>query len=125
MAVAAVSLDLSTGAGEYVGVGNVETRWLNSRQKLALLPVPGIVGRHGQKIRKHLFNLEAPGTLLLASDGISLRNLEADLRASPGPDPVSLARKLFLEQNRKQDDHTVLVARFRHGSSSRSGPVGT
>lgn len=111
-AIAAVSIDLYTGRGEYMGVGNVETRWLSSSQRISLVPVPGILGRPRQRLKKEPFQLEEPGVFLLSSDGISLRHLDADMQEVDKHDPFAIANYLLRERYRPHDDRTVLAARF-------------
>jgi anti-sigma regulatory factor (Ser/Thr protein kinase) len=119
MALAAASVDLATGAGEYTGIGNVEARWLRSDQALSLVPSPGILGKPGQRIRVVPFRLESPGLLLLATDGISLRNLEQDVAAADPARPMALATDLMERRGRPLDDRTVVAARLRAAAPGR------
>jgi anti-sigma regulatory factor (Ser/Thr protein kinase) len=119
-AIAAVSINLHTGIGEYIGVGNVEARWLKSKQKISLVPVPGILGRSGQKIRVESFEVESSGLLLLASDGISLRHLATDIEDIAPADPMVLTELLMRNRSRPLDDRTVMAVHIHRNPMRQS-----
>jgi anti-sigma regulatory factor (Ser/Thr protein kinase) len=112
-AVAAWRLDLGDGTGIYAGIGNVETRWMGAGPKVSFVPVPGILGRPGQRIRTGPFRIEPPGTLVMVSDGVPQRAL---VPRPEDPEEADIARRawrLVHEAGRSYDDKTAVVVRIR------------
>ncbi|MHC4777684.1 MAG: SpoIIE family protein phosphatase [Planctomycetota bacterium] len=112
-AIAAISLDLRSGAGSHMGIGNVEVRWFDSRQTLSLVPVPGILGKPHQRIRETSFRLESEGTFLITTDGISMRGYHPESPGMSPRHPQTLAETIFQTLARDHDDRTVMAARMR------------
>ncbi|MCU0724042.1 MAG: serine/threonine-protein phosphatase [Planctomycetes bacterium] len=118
-AFAAVRIDLATGAGTFAGIGNVETRWMGSASKVSFVPHAGILGRAGQAVRVDPFRLKPPGTLLMVSDGISLRALEEHFERAGASGATALASRLVHEAGRAHDDRTAVVARLNPNAARK------
>jgi hypothetical protein len=106
-AVGLLKVDES-GAGEFVGVGNIEVQSLNG-QAPSVFCVAGIVGHNFRTSKVMPIQMRAGDIYCLLSDGVSSRgNLKSCL---PG-DPESVARRIVEKWGRAHDDATALILGF-------------
>lgn len=96
------------GAGEFVGVGNIEVQSLNG-QAPSVFCIAGIVGHNFRTSKVMPVQMKAGDIYCLLSDGVSSRgNLKSCL---PG-DPESVARRIVEKWGRAHDDATALILGF-------------
>ena len=106
-AVGLLKVDES-GAGEFVGVGNIEVQSLNG-QAPSVFCVAGIVGHNIRTSKVMPIQMKTGDIYCLLSDGVSSRgNLKSCL---PG-DPESVARRIVEKWGRAHDDATALILGF-------------
>lgn len=106
-AVGLLKVDES-GAGEFVGVGNIEVQSLNG-QAPSVFCVAGIVGHNFRTSKVMPIQMKTGDIYCLLSDGVSSRgNLKSCL---PG-DPESVARRIVEKWGRAHDDATALILGF-------------
>lgn len=106
-AVGLLKID-ETGAGEFVGVGNIEVQALNG-QAPSVFCIAGIVGHNFRTAKVMPVQMKMGDIYCLLSDGVSSRgNLKSCL---PG-DPESVARRIVEKWGRAHDDATALILGF-------------
>jgi hypothetical protein len=106
-AVGLLKVDES-GAGEFVGVGNIEVQALNG-QAPSVFCIAGIVGHNFRATKVMPVQMKTGDIYCLLSDGVSSRgNLKSCL---PG-DPESVARRIVEKWGRAHDDATALILGF-------------
>jgi phosphoserine phosphatase RsbX len=113
-ALSVISLSSATGHYAWVGVGNVEAvRFRGSAGappgREALISAAGVVGYQIPRLRARQAELEPGDLFVLASDGISPRFVEHDLR---GSQPEEIASDILTRYARASDDALVLVVRY-------------
>lgn len=82
-AVVALARIFHDGQAEFVGLGNIEARILNSQRNVILLSRDGALGIRTRKIELVRWHMEPHEILLLYSDGISSQILKNNTHALP------------------------------------------
>ena len=110
-AVAALALDLDTGAVRFAGVGNIAGSILVEGVGKGLFSHNGTLGAQVRKVQEFEYAWPAGALLVLHSDGIQSRWNFADYPGLAQRDPAIIAALLARDFRRGHDDVTVLVAR--------------
>lgn len=110
--MALVRIDWRTGVVQHAGVGNIETRLLAVSPGI-LLPRRGILGHGTMSVRVNR-QVWGPGdVLVLFSDGLRSSWRWEQFPSASVLSSQQLARELFDELVRGDDDATVLVVKYR------------
>ena len=118
-AAALVDLNEDQRVLEFVGIGNIELRsW--SKEKIAPVSIPGIVGTALRRIRSFRYNLNDDDLFIIFSDGISSRFVLEEYRELTGR---AVADRILGEFGKSHDDATCVVVRIDGFRSSSSQPV--
>jgi phosphoserine phosphatase RsbX len=122
VALTLATIDALSGAMTWLGVGNVEGTLLRGDPRATpprehALPRGGVVGEQLPPL--HVSNTTlAPGdTIIIATDGISLRFAEGLNLSDP---PEKIAADIMLKHGKSTDDALVLVIRFVRSSGRKA-----
>ena len=110
-AVAALRLDIGTGAVRYAGVGNIAGSILTDGVGKGLFSHNGTLGAQVRKVQEFDYQWPPGSLLVMHSDGIQSRWSLADHPGLSQRDPALVAALLARDFTRGRDDTTVLVAR--------------
>jgi anti-sigma regulatory factor (Ser/Thr protein kinase) len=110
-AVAALSLDLGSGAVRFAGVGNIAGSILVDGVGKGLFSHNGTLGAQMRKAQEFEYAWPVGALLVLHSDGIQSRWNFSDYPGLAQRDPAIIAALLARDFRRGHDDVTVLVAR--------------
>jgi anti-sigma regulatory factor (Ser/Thr protein kinase) len=113
-AVAALTLDLGTGAVRYAGIGNIAGSILTNGIGKGMFSHNGTLGGQMRKPQEFEYAWPAGSLLVMHSDGIQSRWSLADYPGLSQRDPALIAALLARDFRRGHDDVTVLVARLEH-----------
>jgi len=119
VALALLRLDLGRREMEFVSVGNVELR-ADSRDRIAPVCSPGVVGRPVRKIRRFSYPLHAGDRLVMFTDGISRRFELGDLGHLSAQDA---ATQILQDFGVRHDDASCLVIDPLPRSPTDAGPA--
>ena len=111
-AVAALSLELDTGAVRFAGVGNIAGSLLTDGVGKGLFSHNGTLGAQVRKIQEFDYAWPPGSLLVMHSDGIQSRWSLSDYPGLAQRDPALIAALLARDFRRGHDDVTVLVARL-------------
>jgi len=111
-AVAALNLDLDSGAVRFAGVGNIAGSILNDGVGKGLFSHNGTLGAQLRKVQEFEYAWPRGALLVMHSDGIQSRWSLADYPGLSQRDPALIAALLARDFRRGHDDVTVLVARL-------------
>jgi anti-sigma regulatory factor (Ser/Thr protein kinase) len=111
-AVAALRLDIGTGAVRYAGVGNIAGSILTDGVGKGLFSHNGTLGAQIRKVQEFEYQWPPGSLLVMHSDGIQSRWSLADYPGLSQRDPAIIAALLARDFRRGHDDVTVLVARI-------------
>ena len=113
-AVAALQLDLRSGAARFAGVGNIAGSILTDGVGKGLFSHNGTLGVQLRKVQEFDYDWPAGSLLVMHSDGIQSRWSLSDYPGLSQRDPALIAALLARDFRRGHDDVTVLVARLEH-----------
>jgi anti-sigma regulatory factor (Ser/Thr protein kinase) len=113
-AVAALDVDLATGAVRFAGVGNIAGSILTEGVGKGLFSHNGTLGAQMRKPQEFEYAWPAGSLLVMHSDGIQSRWSLSDYPGLGQRDPALVAALLARDFRRGRDDVTVLVARLEH-----------
>lgn len=82
-AVVALAKIYNNGQAEYIGIGNIEARIINTNRNAILLSRDGALGIRSRKIEAINWKMEANEILVLYSDGISSQMLKTNTHGLP------------------------------------------
>jgi anti-sigma regulatory factor (Ser/Thr protein kinase) len=111
-AVAALVLDLASGAVRYAGVGNIAGSIIADGVGKGLFSHNGTLGAQMRKAQEFAYAWPPGALLVMHSDGIQSRWSLADYPGLAQRDPALIAALLARDFRRGHDDVTVLVARL-------------
>ena len=111
-AVAALSLDIDSGAVRYAGVGNIAGTLLTEGVGRGLFSHNGTLGAQVRKFQEFDYAWPPGSLLVMHSDGIQSRWSLSDYPGLAQRDPALIAALLARDFRRGHDDVTVLVARL-------------
>ena len=111
-AVAALHLDIGSGAVRYAGVGNISGSILTEGVGKGLFSHNGTLGAQVRKIQEFDYQWPPGSLLVMHSDGMQSRWSLADYPGLAQRDPALVAALLARDFRRGHDDVTVLVARL-------------
>ena len=111
-AVAALHLDIGSGAVRFAGVGNIAGSILSEGVGKGLFSHNGTLGAQVRKVQEFDYAWPPGALLVMHSDGIQSRWSLSDYPGLTQRDPALIAALLGRDFRRGHDDVTVLVARM-------------
>jgi anti-sigma regulatory factor (Ser/Thr protein kinase) len=110
-AAAVATLDLSTGSGQYCGVGNISgIVYLHNRPR-HLVSHNGTLGHNARKIQPFDFEFPAGALLIMFSDGLISHWTLDDYPGLLAKHPALIAAILHRDYDRGRDDVSITVIR--------------
>jgi anti-sigma regulatory factor (Ser/Thr protein kinase) len=111
-AVAALQLDMASGAVRFAGVGNIAGTIITEGTGKGLFSHNGTLGAQVRKLQEFDYEWPPGSLLVMHSDGIQSRWSLSDYPGLSQRDPAIIAALLARDFRRGHDDVTVLVARL-------------
>ncbi len=112
-AAAVAVIDRAAGTLQYAGIGNVAGTLVTAADQKALVSHNGILGHQVRKVQAFGMPWPAGATLVLHSDGLSMRWRADQYPGLANRDPAILAGVLYRDHGRGRDDATVVAVRPR------------
>jgi anti-sigma regulatory factor (Ser/Thr protein kinase) len=110
-AASVAAIDHAAGTIEFAGIGNVAGAIVTAADQRALVSHNGILGHQVRKVQAFTSPWPAGATLVMHSDGLSMRWRADQYPGLVTRDPALLAGVLYRDHARGRDDATVIAIR--------------